>query len=302
MDPDDPSDRKPTPLQVDAWARVYLEERPVVDLARELRPVAEPLEMPPWPDSPYAMAIRGLLRLGQQAWSAVEGGEVSPYGAATIGNDLADEADAAARADREMMMIADLARQERFVSEHLWNLAIWPVHVALSWIAFRDKTRLCMISSLSVEALKVKSDDDHSPQSFLLGALRRGELRAIIDGYDIGPSWWSHSNLSPDASFRREDLVRLWREGPTSFVKHRALITFPQKADASASAQPRWRIKDGVVLTKGEKAVLKVVQSLWPNGYGDERYINTKIKAALPRQDAVADTTIKSARAKIEFS
>jgi len=97
-------------------------------------------------------------------------------------------------------------------------------------------------------------------------------------------------------------LVRLWREGPTSFVKHRALITFPQKADASASAQPCWRIKDGVVLTKGEKAVLKVVQLLWPNGYDKERYINSKIKAALPPQAAVADTTIKSARAKIEFA
>ena len=142
MDPDDPSDREPTPLQVDAWAQIYLEERPVLELARELRPVAELLEVPPDLDSPYATAIRGLLRLGPQAWSAVEGGEVSPYGAATIGNDLADEANAAARADREMMMIADLARHERVVSEHLWNLAIWPVHVALSWIAFRDKTWL----------------------------------------------------------------------------------------------------------------------------------------------------------------
>jgi hypothetical protein len=84
----------------------------VVDRAGELRPVAELLEMPPWLDSPYATAIRGLLRLGPQAWSAVEGGEVSPYGAATIGNGVDDEAGAAARADREMMMIADLARQE----------------------------------------------------------------------------------------------------------------------------------------------------------------------------------------------
>jgi hypothetical protein len=113
MDPDDPSDREPAPLQVDAWAQIYLEERPVLELARELRPVAELLKVPSDLDSPYATAIRGLLRLGPPAWSAVEGGEVSPYGAATIGNDLADEANTAARADRQMMMIADLARHER---------------------------------------------------------------------------------------------------------------------------------------------------------------------------------------------
>jgi hypothetical protein len=118
MDPDDPSDREPTPLKVDVWAQIYLEERPALELARELRPVAELLEVPPDLDSPYATAIRGLLRLGLQTWSAVEGGEVSPYGAATNRNDLADEANAAARADREMMMIVDLARHERVVSEH----------------------------------------------------------------------------------------------------------------------------------------------------------------------------------------
>jgi hypothetical protein len=308
MDPDEPSAPEPTPLQKEAWFRIYMADCPVIDLARELRPVAELLEIPSFLNGPYHTAIRGLLRLCPQAWSAVEDGEVSPYGAAAIGNELADVAETAARADRQMMMIADLARQEGIVSEHLWNLTIWPVHVALSWIAFRDKTRLCMISSLSVEALKVKSDDDNSPRSFLLGALRRGELRAILDGYDIGPRWWSGSNLRPDASFRREDLIRLWRAGPTSWVKHRALITFPQKAEASASvdpnmeAQPCWRIKNGVVLTKGEKAVLKVVQLLWPNGYDNERHVNSKIKKALPPQDAVADTTIKSARAKIEFA
>jgi hypothetical protein len=87
-----------------------------------------------------------------------------------------------------MMMIADLARHERVVSKHLWNLAIWPVHVA--WIAFRDKTRLCMISSLSAEALKVKWGDDHSPQSFLLGALRRGESESAVRA--IKQAWARH--------------------------------------------------------------------------------------------------------------
>jgi hypothetical protein len=309
MDPDDPSDREPTPLQREVWFEIYREERPVVELARALRPMAELLEIPSWLNSPYDTAIKGLLRLSEQAWSAVEDGEVSPYGAAAIGNGLADVADAAARADRQMMMIADLARQERIVSERLWSEPVWPVHVALSWIAFRDKTRLCMISGLSVEALKVKSDDDHSPQSFLLGALRSGKLRATLSGvYRASATYWREKpELERDSSFWRDDVVQLWQEGPTSRLKHRVLITFPQNAEASASIDPQteskpcWRIKDGAVLTKGEKAVLKVVQSLWPNGYGNERHINSKIRKALPPEDAVADTTVKSARRKIEF-
>lgn len=67
-----------------------------------------------------------------------------------------------------------------------------------------------MISSLSEEALKVKSDDDNSPQSLLLSALKSGKLRAILIGYDVGRTWWSGlSKLDPDASFGREDVVRL---------------------------------------------------------------------------------------------
>jgi hypothetical protein len=81
MDPNDPSDRKkPTPLE--AWFQIGFADRPVLELARELRSVAEPV--PSDLDSPYATAIRGLLRLGPQAWSAVEGGEVSPYGASEM--------------------------------------------------------------------------------------------------------------------------------------------------------------------------------------------------------------------------
>jgi hypothetical protein len=52
MDPDDPSDRKkPTPLE--AWFQISFADRPVIELARELRPVAEPLEMPPFPSGPF---------------------------------------------------------------------------------------------------------------------------------------------------------------------------------------------------------------------------------------------------------
>jgi hypothetical protein len=272
MDSNDPSGRKkPTPLEETAWFQIGFADRPVIELARELRSVAEPLEIPPFPSGPFPFdtAIRGLLRLCPQAWSAAEAGEVSPYGAATIGNELADVADAAARADHQMRRIAELAKQERIVSEHLWSLAVWPAAVALSWIAFRDKTKLCMISSLSEEAFKVKSDDDNSPQSLLLGALKSGKLRATLKGYNVGRTWWSGlSKLDPDASFSREDLVRLWREDPASLrTKHLAPILSPQEmareptAPANDEAQPGWRVKDGQVLTKGEKVVLETVRS-----------------------------------------
>jgi hypothetical protein len=80
MDSNDPSDRKkPTPLE--AWSQIGFADRPVIELARELRSVAEPLEIPPFPSGPFPFdtAIRGLLRLCPQACAA-EAGEVSPYG------------------------------------------------------------------------------------------------------------------------------------------------------------------------------------------------------------------------------
>jgi hypothetical protein len=63
----------------------------------------------------------------------------------------------------------------------------------------------CMISSLSGEAFKVKSDDDNSPQCLLLRALKSGKLRAILKDYDVGRTWWSGlSKLDPDASLRTD--------------------------------------------------------------------------------------------------
>jgi hypothetical protein len=70
MDSNDPSDRKkPTPLEEKAWFQIGFADRPVIELARELRSVAEPLEIPPFPRGPFPFdpAIRGLLRLCPQA-------------------------------------------------------------------------------------------------------------------------------------------------------------------------------------------------------------------------------------------
>jgi hypothetical protein len=54
MDSNDPSDRKkPTPLEETAWFQIGFADRPVIELARELRSVAEPLEIPP----PGAVAL-----------------------------------------------------------------------------------------------------------------------------------------------------------------------------------------------------------------------------------------------------
>jgi hypothetical protein len=84
MDSNDLSDRKkPTPLEEKAWFQIGFADRPVIELATELRSVAEPPEILPFPTGPFPFdtAIRGLLRLCPQAWSAAEAGEVSPYGA-----------------------------------------------------------------------------------------------------------------------------------------------------------------------------------------------------------------------------
>jgi hypothetical protein len=76
-------------------------------------------------------------------------------------------------------------------------------------------------------------------------------------------------------------------------------------AGTTPPPRPGWRVKDGKTLTKGEKAVLKVVQDLLPKGDGSARGINEKIKKALealPVGDRVVGlTTIKSARSKIYF-
>jgi hypothetical protein len=69
MDSNDPSDRKkPTPLQKEAWIDIYLENRPVVEVARELKLAGQreiPQEVPPWMGA-YGTAIQGLLRLCPQ--------------------------------------------------------------------------------------------------------------------------------------------------------------------------------------------------------------------------------------------
>jgi hypothetical protein len=73
MDSNDPSDRrKPTPPEEETWLRIGFADRPViVELAKELRSVAEPLEIPPFPSGPFPFdtAIRGLLRLRSWATS-----------------------------------------------------------------------------------------------------------------------------------------------------------------------------------------------------------------------------------------
>jgi hypothetical protein len=78
----------------------------------------------------------------------------------------------------------------------------WTVWLALSWIAFRDQKRLCLIENRRgfKQAVLYRGSEmlDRAPNATLLGALRRDEIRAIDQsGSDIPAARWAFARKVP---------------------------------------------------------------------------------------------------------
>jgi hypothetical protein len=170
----------------------------------------------------------------------------------------------------------------------------------------------CHILSSSMIPGRYTSSEALSSPPALAEALTkaRDKYKAMQYQRESALEWLERSGLSPRQ--RGEALIQ-WHERTLPDLEKRLRWEFgvqetPGKPSASAVIDPKievhpcWRIKDGERLTQGEKQVLEVVQGCWPNGYGSERHIISKIKKALPSGNTVGDTTIKRARAKIEFA
>jgi hypothetical protein len=112
----------------------------------------------------------------------------------------------------------------RFESERVRAKPDWSVWNVLSWIAFRDLALLCEIQDEG-ELRRVvwyghPSLKAYAPESLLISALQRGQLRGIRDGEELKRHYWhGRWKVDRDIRFDRDSVLQIWRDDPWSLAQ-----------------------------------------------------------------------------------
>ena len=130
-----------------------------------------------------------------------------------------------------------------------WIEPFWTAWHVLSWIAFRDKDRLCRIENSSdfrqANWYSQPPIAEQKPHDVLRAALRRDEVTALgTDGAAIPSAKWAFVDKvwKQECIFRRNDILRIWTE--------RGLEPNPSPAERLSDDDARQLIQD-VASNKG---------------------------------------------------
>jgi hypothetical protein len=225
-----------------------------LEAAKLLRHRAEIVETWPLRDTESIRIIRGLVRLSNpDAFALVESGRVPVDQAAFVGhcvrNVFAHHHPPQVCEDFQMRAMTRLAEgkpvsaerakyfanpveevandvlneqkaeRRRVDCERIWNEPYWSVWNVLSWIAFRDVSRLCEIEDeRSFTGVKLYGAKHYgpflkhaAPESLLLAALKNDELRAIRSGAELQAiNWADKIEVDRNTFFRQKSVRRCW--------------------------------------------------------------------------------------------
>jgi hypothetical protein len=117
-----------------------------------------------------------------------------------------------------------IAQCRRFESERVRAKPDWSLWNVLSWIAFRDLALLCEIQNEG-ELRRViwyghPSLKAYAPESLLISALQRGQLRGIREGEELKAHYWYGKwKADCDTRFDRDSVLQIWRDDPWSLAQ-----------------------------------------------------------------------------------
>jgi len=117
-----------------------------------------------------------------------------------------------------------VAQCRRFESERVRPKPDWSVWNVLSWIAFRDLSLLCELQDEG-ELRRViwygpPSLTAYAPESLLITALQRDQLRGIRDGEELKAYYWYGKwKVDRDIRFDRDSVLQIWRDDPWSLAQ-----------------------------------------------------------------------------------